>query len=83
MEPGTSNYKSFTLSSPKQSKQFASADPQANGVKSHHKILNKQKIRVVSKIWKQHQQIKMKCIKEGVKERLNVENAYFHSLQNI
>jgi hypothetical protein len=25
----------------------------------------------------------MKCIKGGVKERLNVENAYFHSLQNI
>jgi len=44
MEPGTSNYKSFTLSSPKQSKQFASSDPQAHRAKSHHKVFHKQKI---------------------------------------
>jgi hypothetical protein len=25
----------------------------------------------------------MKCVKEGVKEKLNMEIAYFHSFQNI
>jgi hypothetical protein len=41
MEPGTSNYKSFTLPKPKQCKEFVSADPQAHRAKSHHKVLHK------------------------------------------
>ena len=36
MQPGTSYYRSFTLFSPKQSKQFASADPKAQ--RANHSI---------------------------------------------